>query len=457
SVQGVGQTFVLGSSATAVRVELDPDALAKYGIGLESVRAAIAAANADSPKGVIEPQGRRLQVYANDGTRTASDLKDIVVAYRNAGPIRLSDVAEVTDSIEDLRPFAITGREPSVLLRVYRVSGANVVETVERVAARLEEIRVALPPAIDVEMISDRTATIRASLRDLEHSLVLGMVLVIVVVFVFLRSLRATVIPAIAAAVSLLGTAGVMYLMRYSLDNISLMALIVAVGLVVDDSVIVLENITRRMEGGEPRLAAALQGVGEVGFTVVTISASLIAIFIPFLFLGDLIGRVIGEFAVTLCAAIAISLVVSLTTTPMLCAILLEPERASRRSRLDLALDAAFRNLAHGYDRSLAYVLRHPRWTLATFVAVLGLDVYLYATAPKGLLPQQDPGRLYGTLRADENVSAAAMREKLERAADLILADSSVKSFAAVIEDGASRALTSKQLSLRSERSFNST
>jgi multidrug efflux pump len=439
SVQGVGMVFVLGSSAPAVRVELNPDALSKYGIGLESVRAGIAAANANSPKGVVEPRGQRLQIYVNDETPAAADLRNLVIAYRDGRPVRLFDVAEVTDSVEDLRPFAITGREPSVLLRVYRASGANVVETVERIAARLEEIRLMLPPAIDVAMISDRTATIRASLRDLEHSLLIGAILVVAVVFVFLRSLRATVIPAVAAAVSLLGTASVMYLLRYSLDNLSLMALIVAVGLVIDDSVIVLENIARHIEIGTPRRSAALRGVGEVGFTVVAISASLIAIFIPFLFLGDLIGRVIGEFAVTLCVAVAISLVVSLTTTPMLCAILLESEQPQRRNRLDLALDSAFRDLARAYDRSLAFALRHSRLTLATFLAVLGLDFYLYAVAPKGLLPRQDPGRLYGMLRADEGISAAAMREMLERAAEVILADASVKSFAAVIEEGASR------------------
>ncbi|MGD9656615.1 MAG: efflux RND transporter permease subunit [Methylocystis sp.] len=439
SVQGVGETFVLGSSPVAVRVELNPDAVARYGVGFETVRAAIAAANANSPKGVIESDERRLQIYANDDTQIAADMRGLVVAYRNGGPIRLSDIAEVTDSVEDLRLFAITGHEPSVLVRVYRASGANVIQTVERIEKRLNENRAVLPPGIDVELVSDRTATIRASLRDLKHSLVLGLVLVVLVVFVFLRSVRATIIPAASAAVSLLGTAGVMHFLHYSLDNVSLMALIVAVGLVVDDSVIVIENIARRMESGEQRRTAALRGVGEVGFTVVAISASLITIFIPFLFIGDLVGRAIGEFVVTLCAAIAISLVVSLATTPMLCALLLQPTQLSSRNRLDFVLDAGFRGVMRGYERSLAWVLDHSLWALGIFFLVLCLDVYLYVSIPKGLLPQQDPGRLYGVLRADESISAAAMHEKLKRAADLILADPSVKSFAAVIEEGANR------------------
>ena len=340
-------------------------------------------------------------------------------------------------SVDDFRPFAITGGQPSILIRVYRTSGANVIETVDRIKAGLEHIRPALPPALDVAMVSDRTATIRASLRDLEHGLVIGAVLVTLVVFAFLRSIRATLAPALAASVSLLGTAAVMYVMRYSLDNLSLMALIIAVGLVVDDSVIVLENISRHLERGTPRYRAVLRGVGEVGFTVVAISLSLVAIFIPFLFMGDLMGRVLAEFAVTLSAAVLISLIVSLTTTPMLCSVMLQPKHARRPGRMSVVLDAAFRRSLGFYDRTLDIALRHSAWTLATFFAILGLNVYLYAVAPKGLLPQQDPGRLYGVLQADQNISATAMRQKLERAAELIVADASVASFAAVIEEGA--------------------
>ncbi|MBU3890757.1 MMPL family transporter [Methylosinus sporium] len=436
SIQGVGEVVVLGSSPLAVRVEIDPDALSKYGVELESVRAALAAANANSPKGVIESDGRRFQIYANDRVSNAVALRDLIIAYHEDQAIRLSDVAEVIDSVEDFRPFAITGRQASILVRVYRTSGANVVETVDRIKARLEQIRAALPPAIAVEMASDRTATIRASLRDLGHSLVIGAVLVILVVLAFLRSLRATFPPAIAAIVSLLGTGAVMHVMRYSLDSVSLMALIIAVGLVIDDSVIVLENISRHVERGEPLLRAVLRGVDEVGFTVVAISLSLVAIFIPFLLMGDLMGRVLAEFAVTLSTAVMISLVVSLTTTPMLCSIVLSRKQPRRAGA---ALEAIFQRVLAQYDRTLDFALRHSQWTLAAFFAALGLSVYLYAAVPKGLLPQQDPGRLYGVLLADQNVSAAAMRRMLERAAELISADPSVASFAAVIEDGARR------------------
>lgn len=436
SIQGVGEVVVLGSSPLAVRVEIDPDTLSKYGVELESVRAALAAANANSPKGAIESDGRRFQIYANDRVSNAVELRDLIIAYREGQAIRLSDVAEVIDSVEDFRPFAITGRQPSILIRVYRTSGANVVETVDRIKARLEQIRSALPPAIAVEMVSDRTATIRASLRDLEHSLVIGAVLVTLVVLAFLRSFRATFPPAIAASVSLLGTGAVMYAMRYSLDSVSLMALIIAVGLVVDDSVIVLENISRHFERGAPLLRAVLRGVDEVGFTVVAISLSLVAIFIPFLLMGDVMGRVLGEFAVTLSAAVVISLVVSLTTTPMLCSIVLSQ---GQPRQVMVALQSVFQRALALYDRTLDFALRHSRWTLAAFFAALGLNVYLYAVVPKGLLPLQDPGRLYGALLADQNISVAAMLRMLERAAELISADPSVASFAAVIEDGARR------------------
>ncbi|PWB81465.1 MAG: nodulation protein [Methylocystaceae bacterium] len=438
SIRGVGDVVVLGSSPFAVRVEANPDALTKYALDFEGVRAAIISANSNSPKGEMEGDGRRLQIYANDRVGNAKDLRELVVAYRQGQTIRLADVAEVTDSVEDFRPFAITGRDASILIRVYRTSGANVIETVDRIQAKIDEIRATLPPAIDIALVSDRTATIRASLHDLEHSLIIGLVLVVLVVFLFLRSVRATLVPAVAAAVSLLGTAVVMYLMQYSLDNVSLMALIIAVGLVVDDSVVVLENISRHLESGAPKFRAVLEGVKEVGFTVVAISLSLVAIFIPFLFAGDVIGRVLAEFAVTLSAAILISLIVSLTTSPMLCSVVLHRPHGQRRrstARYDPALGATLRF----YDATLTFALRHSRWTLAMFLAVFGFGVYLYVVMPKGLLPEQDPGRLYGALLADQNVSASAIRQKLERAAELILADASIKSFAAVIEDRARR------------------
>lgn len=437
SIQGVGQVVILGSSPLAVRVELNPDALSKYGVGIEDVRAALAAANANSPNGSIEVGEKRFQIYANDQAHKATDYQNLVIAYRKGLAVRLSDLAEVIDSVENYRTMATTNSTASILIRIYRTSGANVIETVDRIKARLTQLRASLPRAIDIAIISDRTATIHASLRDLEHALLIAGTLVILTVFAFLQSARAIVIPAIAVPVSILGTFGVMYLLRYSLDSLSLMALIIATGLVIDDSVIVLENVSRHIEAEMPRRQATLRGVREVGFTVLAMSLALVAVFIPFLFMGDVIGRILREFAVTLSAAVLISLAVSLTTTPMLCAFVLRAGSDRQRGWLARTSEHAYRAMLQAYERTLVVALRHSRLTLTVLFAFAGLNICLYIIVPKGLLPHQDPGWLYGSLEADPNISSEPMKKTLEETVTTILADPAVQGLDAMIEDGA--------------------
>ncbi|MGO8848033.1 MAG: efflux RND transporter permease subunit [Methylocella sp.] len=437
SIQGVGQVVVLGSSPLAVRVELNPDALSKYGVGIEDVRAALAAANANSPKGAIEVGEKRFQIYANDQAHKAKDFQNLVIAYRKGLAVRLSDLAEVIDSVENYRTMATTNSTASILVRIYRTPGANVIETVDRIKTRLAQLRASLPPAIDIAIISDRTATIRASLRDLEHALLIAGGLVILTVFAFLQSARAFIIPAVAVPVSILGTFGVMYCFRYSLDSLSLMALIIATGLVIDDSVIVLENVSRHIDAGMPRLQATLRGVHEVGFTVLAMSLALVAVFIPFLFMGDVIGRILREFAVTLSTAVLMSLAVSLTTTPMLCALVLKADSHRRRGWLARTFEHAYRAMLQAYERTLAVAMRHSRLTLAVLFAFVGLNVCLYIVVPKGLLPQQDPGWLYGSLEADTNISSEPMKKTLEETVTMILTDPAVQGLDAMIEEGA--------------------
>ena len=324
-IDGIGQVTVGGSALPAVRVELNPQALFKYGIGLEDVRAALASANANSPKGAIEDGNRHWQIYANDQASKAADYRDLVIAYRNSAAVHLSDVADVLDSVEDLHNAGLFNGKPAVLVILFRQPGANIIGTVDRVLAALPQLRAALPTAIDVEVALNRTTTIRASLQDTEWTLVLAVVLVTAVVFFFLRDLRATLIPAVAVPVSIIGTFAAMWLLGFSLDNLSLMALTVATGFVVDDAIVMLENISRHLEAGMPRMQAALRGAREVGFTVLSISASLVAVFLPILLMGGIVGRLFREFALTLSLAIVISLIVSLTTTPMMCALFLRP------------------------------------------------------------------------------------------------------------------------------------
>jgi multidrug efflux pump len=431
-VQGVGQVTVGGSSLPAVRVELNPQALFKYGIGPEDVRAAITATNVNRPKGTLEQGERHWQILANDQAVKAAEYLPIVVSYRNDAPVRLSDVAEVTDSVQDLRNAGSANGKPSVLAIIYRQPNANIIETVDRVKALLPVLRASIPSAIDLDLVLDRTPTIRGSLRDTERTLMMAIFLVILVVFLFLRDWRATLIPSVAVPVSLIGTFGVMYLCNYSLNNLSLMALIVATGFVVDDAIVVLENISRRVEKGESARAAALAGAKEVGFTVLSMSLSLIAVFIPILLMGGIVGRLFREFAVVLSVAILISLLVSLTTTPMMCAWLLKPAApgpgaaAAPRGRLYRWSERGFAWLLHGYEVTLAWGLRHKPLTLLLLALTIAFNFHLYAVVPKGFFPQQDTGRLIGGIQADQGISFQAMRGKLAEFIDLVRRDPAV-------------------------------
>jgi multidrug efflux pump len=412
---GIGQVIVGGSTLPAVRVELNPQALFKYGIGLEDVRAALASANANAPKGAIEQGGRHFQIYTNDQASHAEDYRPLVIAYRNGSAVRLSDVAEVVDSVEDLRNAGFANGQPSVLAILTAEPGANIIETVDAVKAELPHLQAALSGDIVLGTAMDRSVTIRASLKDTERTLTIAVVLVTLVVFLFLGSWRATLAPSIAVPVSIVGTFGCMYLFGYSLNMLSLMALTVATGFVVDDAIVVVENIERHIEAGMGAIEAALLGAREVGFTVLSITLSLIAVFTPILFMGGLVGRFFREFSMTLTVAILISLVISLTTTPMLCAQFMRRRAPSdgrpERKRL---LQTAFERLLAAYGRSLSWALRHPRLIMLVLLSTVALNIELYRIIPKGLFPQQDTGRLIGRLEADQSISFQGVTRKLE-------------------------------------------
>ncbi|MCJ2080693.1 efflux RND transporter permease subunit [Methylobacterium sp. J-090] len=428
---GVGNVDIGGSSLPAVRVELDPTALFNYGIGLEGIRAALASANANSPKGAIETETRRYQLYANDQGRVAADYRDIVVAYRNGAAVRLTDVGKVVDSVEDKRNLGLVNGKPGVILFIYKQPGSNVVDTIDGLKKAIPQVQAALPGDIDLMVTGDRSATIRASLAETEHTLLIAVGLVILVVFIFLRSGRATLIPAVAVPISIVGTFSAMYLLDYSLNILSLMALIIATGFVVDDAIVVLENIQRHIEQGRTRVEAALLGAREVGFTVISMSLSLVAVFLPILLMGGIVGRLFQEFAVTLSLAILISLVLSLTTTPMMCALLLKPEAhdPSRRPNVFLrGLEAGFDAMLAGYERTLRVALRHRRLVALSLLATVGLNVYLYVIVPKGFFPEQDTGQMMGGIQADQRISFQAMKQKLEQATAIVQADPAVDS-----------------------------
>ena len=391
-VPGVGQVTLSGSSLPAVRVELNPQALFKYGIGLESVRAAISAANAHAPKGAIEEDDRHYQIYTNDQARKASEYRSLIIAYRNNAAVRLSDVAEVSDSVENLRNAGLANGKPSVLVVLNREPGANIIDTVDRVRALLPQIEASIPSDIDVDVAIDRSTTIRTSLHDVERTLLIAIALVILVVFLFLRNFRAALVPSVAVPVSLIGTFGVMYLLDYSLDNLSLMALTVATGFVVDDAIVVLENVSRHLEAGISRVQAALRGAREVGFTVMSMSTSLIAVFIPILLMGGIVGRLFREFAVTLSVAIMVSLLVSLTTTPMMCSQILQSPQGRKQGAFFNRSERWFKAVLNRYDRSLRWALDHPRVIMLALLVALGLNIYLFIVVPKGFFPQQDTG-----------------------------------------------------------------
>ena len=426
-VEGVGQVYVGGSSLPAVRVELNPQALSRHNVGLEDVRGTLAATNVRRPTGRLLDGDLTHQIDTDDQLRRAEQYRPIIVAWQNGSPLRLEDVADVQDSVEDVRAGGLSNGKPAVLVVIFRSPGANVIATVDRVRATLPQLEASLPADVNAAVVLDRTPTIRASLHDVETSLVISVILVTLVVFAFLHSPRAALIPSVAVPVSLIGTFGVMYLCGYSLDNLSLTALTISTGFVVDDAIVVLENITRHIEAGMRPRDAALQGAREIGFTVLSISVSLVAVFLPILLMGGIIGRLFREFAAVLTTAIVISLVVSLTTTPMMCGALLrhEPETPERRRGLRArALDG----MTSGYRHGLGWVLRHPLLMLAVTLATVALSVKLFLLVPKGFFPQQDTGRIAGGIQAAQDISFTSMSEKLAEVVQTIARDPNVES-----------------------------
>ncbi|MGP0073716.1 MAG: multidrug efflux RND transporter permease subunit [Bryobacteraceae bacterium] len=423
-VTGVGQVTVGGSALPGVRVELNPSQLNKYGIGFEQVRSALAGANANTPKGDFQDAKRRFEVGANDQIFHAIDYQPLVIAYHNGAAVHVSDVGEAVDSVEDLRNSGYANGKPSVLVIVFRQPGANIIDTVDRIRQVLPQLAASIPRAINLRVAMDQTITIRASVQDVEITLLISISLVILVVFLFLRSPRTTLIPSVAVPVSLIGTFGVMYLAGFSIDNLSLMALTISTGFVVDDAIVVIENITRYIEHGMHPFPAALKGAQEIGFTVLTISLSLIAVFIPLLMMGGVVGRLFREFAITLSVAILVSMVISLTTTPMMCAHLLRQEQ--QHGRMYRKTEEWFTWIVDLYGRTLSAVLRHSALTLMSLLATLALTIFLYIQVPKGFFPQQDTGRLTGQIQADQDTSFQTMDKTLLKMVNIIDADPAI-------------------------------
>ena len=439
-IEGVGDVQIGGGSLPAVRIELKPFALNQYGISTEDVRAAIQASNATRPKGVVQGNGQRMQIYTQTPGLRAADYAPMVVAWRNGAAVRLQDVASVIDGVEDTRTLGLYNGEKAIIVLIRSQPAANVIETVDAVRALLPALQAELPADVELHVASDRTHSIRASLHEIEITLVVAVMLVVLVVSVFLRSVRATLVPAVATVTSLLGTFGVMYLLGFSLDNLSLMALTVATGFVVDDAIVVLENTSRHIEAGMTRMKAALLGAREVGFTVVSISLSLVAVFIPLLFMAGLQGRLFREFAVTLSVAVLISLVVSLTTTPMMCAWLLKPGggKEKRAGRLARIAERGYDWMLARYEQSLDWALASKALVMLILLGVVGLNAYLFVAVPKSLFPQQDTGQLAGGLSADQSISTKAMGDKLRQVIDIVRRDPAVQSVVGFI--GGSRA-----------------
>ncbi|MBV8967455.1 MAG: efflux RND transporter permease subunit, partial [Verrucomicrobia bacterium] len=427
-IEGIGNVDVGGSSLPAVRVELNPTALAHYGIGLEDVRAALASANANSPKGAIEERGNHYQLYSNDQATHAADYQSLVIAYRNGSPTRLSDVAQVVDSVEDLRNVGAINGVPAVVLTIYRQPGANVIDTVNRIRSLIPSLQASLPGDTAITVTADRTATIRTSLQDTGNTLLIAMVLVIFVVWVFLGDLRATLIPSITVPVSIIGTFSAMYLLGYTANNLTLMALTIATGFVVDDAVVVLENITRYLEAGMSRVRAAVVGTEEVAFTVFSITLSLIGVFLPILLMGGLVGRFFREFAITLSVAITISLVLSLSITPVMCSFLLRSHHQNRGGWLTRVREAVFAAMTRVYGRTLRWALDNSLFVLLLLILTIGLNVYLIVIMPKGFFPQQDTGLLVGAIRPDASMSFQLMQQKFAQLQSIVQSDPAVDS-----------------------------
>jgi multidrug efflux pump len=435
-VSGVGQVFVGGGANPAVRAELNPMLLNKLGISTQQVATALSSANANKPKGEFVGPINAWSIDANDQLLEADKYKSLIVASTQNGVVRLSDVADVQDSVEDLRNAGISNGKRAVLLVIFRQPGANIISSVDNVRQLLPELQASISPAIKLEVVMDRTLTVRASVGDIEFTLIISVILVVLVVFVFLRNLRSTIIPSVAVPLSLVGTFGVMYLLGYSLDNLSLMALAISTGFVVDDAIVVLENVNRHLEQGIKPVQAAFLGAKEIGFTVLSMSTSLVAVFIPILMMGGIVGRLFREFAVTLSAAIGVSLVVSLTTTPMMCAKLLRPIDREKHGRLYRASERAFDALRNGYARSLRVVLAHKAVTLLITILTAVLSVVLYGLVPKGFFPQQDTGRLGGSIQAEQDISFQAIREKINNYVAIIMQDPAVDTVTGFVGGG---------------------
>ena len=439
-INGVGGVNVSGAALPAVRVEINPLSVSKYGIGLADIRAAISNANANAPKGAIETDQLHYQIYTNDNAREAEPYRNLIIAYRNGLNVRLGDVATVTDmqdgATENIRTYGLYNGKAAVSVQVFQQPGANIIDVVDAVKAELPQLRASIDPKIDLVVTYDRSITIRASLRQVEQTLLIAVAMVILVVFMFLHSYRAALIPAVVVPISLIGTFGAMYLLGYTLDNFSLMALTIATGFVVDDAIVVMENTTRHIEEGMSRMQAALKGASEVGFTVISMSLSLIAVFIPFQLAGGIVGRLFREFTVTLSVAILISLVISLTTTPMMCGRLLGREADRKPSRFSLWFERNFQRLREGYERTLGWALDHRRLMMFFLLATVCLNVYLYIVIPKGFFPQQDTGQIFGGIRGDADASFQLMKTKLQQVASILQADPAVESVTGTVGGG---------------------
>src|SRR5712691_6873239 len=430
---GVGLVSISGGQRPAVRVQADPTALASYGLSLEDVRAVLGQANVDQAKGNLEGQRQSFTIGANDQLLTSAEYRAVVLTYRNNAPVRLSDVAEVIDGVENVKLAAWMNDKPAVIVNIQRQPGANIIAVVDRIKRLLPQLRASLPASIEITTLTDRTTTIRASVLDVQFTLVLTVALVVMVMFLFLRSLSATIIPSIAVPISIVGTFGVMYLMGYSLDNLSLMALTISTGFVVDDAIVMIENIARYIEAGESPLQAALKGAEQIGFTIVSLTVSLIAVLIPLLFMGDIIGRLFREFAITLSVTILVSAVVSLTLTPMMCAKLLRVAHPGTRTWFYRATERMFDRVIAFYAQTLRWVLRHQPGTLVVTVTTLALTVILYIVVPKGFFPVQDTGVILGISEAPEVASFAAMSERQQALGRVILQDPDVVSLTSFI------------------------
>jgi multidrug efflux pump len=435
-IPGVGQVFVMGGAMPAVRVEVNPNILNSHGLSLEDVRASIAAANVNRPTGDISDGFSTWSIDVTDQIFAAEDYAKIIVRYKDGAALRLDQVASVTDSVQEIRNIGLTEVGPAITLMVFRQPGANIIETVDRIKDLMPELQAVLPPTVDLSILQDATTTIRASVEDVQRTLLISITLVILVVFVFLRDWRSTFIPSVVVPVSLVGTFGVMYLAGYSVDNLSLMAITIATGFVVDDAIVVVENITRHVEGGMSPMEASLHGAKEIGSTIVSISISLVAVFIPILLMGGIVGRLFREFAVTLAVAIITSMFLSLTTTPMMCSKLMRHRFTEERGWIFRCTESLFNKIYGTYERSLAWVLLHKRLTISVTISTMIATVWLYIIVPKGFFPQQDTGRLMGNIRASQDISFAAMSQMLPKFMDVICADPAIESVSATAGTG---------------------